>query len=79
VSISSVLSPSAWASQIASKNPLAAAATYGAGSFASMLMQALHHHGHHGGGRAALQSLQQSLPAGSATAPGLGRLLNTRA
>ena len=41
MSISNVLSPSALLSQAASKSPLAAAVSFGAGSFASTLMQAL--------------------------------------
>jgi hypothetical protein len=41
VSISSVLNPSVLASQIAGKNPLAAAAVQGAASFGSTLLQAL--------------------------------------
>ena len=41
MSISSVLNPSVLASQIASKNPLAAAAVQGAASFGSTLLQAL--------------------------------------
>ena len=41
MSISSVLNPSVWASQIASKSPLAAAAAQGIASFGSALMQAL--------------------------------------
>ena len=41
MSISSVLSPSTWLSEIASKNTLVAAASFAGGSFASTLMKAL--------------------------------------